>query len=108
MRSIRKGDTVEVISGDERGARGTVREVLPKKNRVIVSGINIIKQHVRPRPTGGRLSTQAGIIEREAPIHLSNVMLVCPSCNRRTRVAYNILDDGSKVRICKRCDTAID
>ena len=62
MRRIKKGDTVEVISGDDRGVRGTVHQVIAKKDRVVVSGVNIVKKHQRPRPTGGRLQTQAGII----------------------------------------------
>ena len=113
MRKIKKGDTVEIISGDDRGpsgdpTRGTVHRVIPKKDRVVVSGINIVKKHQRPRPTGGRLQTQAGIIEFEAPIHVSNVMLVCPQCDRPTRVGFQVLEDGEKVRVCKKCDSVID
>ena len=113
MRKIKKGDTVEIISGDDRGpsgdpTRGTVHRVIPKKDRVVVSGINIVKKHQRPRPTGGRLQTQAGIIEFEAPIHLSNVMLVCSQCDQRTRVAFRRLEDGGKVRVCRECDATID
>ena len=108
MRRIKKGDTVEVISGDDRGMRGTVHQVIAKKDRVVVSGVNIVKKHQRPRPTGGRLQTQAGIIEFEAPVHLSNVMLVCPQCNERSRIAFEYLEDGGKVRVCKQCESAID
>jgi large subunit ribosomal protein L24 len=122
MSRIRKGDTVEVISGEDRGIRGTVHQVLPakkdkkdkknkKKNKndwVVVSGVNLVKKHQRPRPTGGRMQTQAGIIEFEAPIHLSNVMLVCPQCDQRTRVAFGYTEDGEKVRVCKKCDAIID
>jgi large subunit ribosomal protein L24 len=108
MRKIKKGDTVEVISGEDRGVRGTVHQVIAKKDRVVVSGVNIVKKHQRPRPTGGRLQTQAGIIEFEAPIHLSNVMLVCPQCNQPTRIAFEPLEDGGKVRVCKKCQSAID
>jgi large subunit ribosomal protein L24 len=125
MRGIRKGDEVEVISGDDRGVRGTVHRLVlrkkkekkvekDKKNRkkkdawVVVSGANMVKKHQRPMPTGGRMQTQAGIIEFEAPIHLSNVMLVCPQCDQRTRVAFQRLEDGSKVRVCKECDAIID
>ncbi|MBM4465292.1 MAG: 50S ribosomal protein L24 [Chloroflexi bacterium] len=108
MRKIKKGDTVEVISGDDRWMRGTVRRLVPEKDRVVVAGINLVKKHQRPRPTGGRTQTQAGIIEFEAPFHLSNVMLVCPQCNQRTRVAFEFSEDGSKVRVCKKCDSVID
>jgi large subunit ribosomal protein L24 len=108
MRKIRKGDKVEVISGEDRGVRGIVHRVIPKENRVVVSGVNIVKKHQRPRPTGGRTQAQVGIIEFEAPIHLSNVMLVCPQCDQRTRVAFGFQEDGRKVRICKKCDAVID
>jgi large subunit ribosomal protein L24 len=108
MRRIKKGDTVEVISGDDRGMRGTVHQVIAKKDRVVVSGVNIVKKHQRPRPTGGRMQTQAGIIEFEAPIHLSNVMLVCPQCKQPTRIAFEYLEDGGKVRVCKKCESVID
>lgn len=102
---IRKGDTVEIISGDDKGMRGTVRLVFPKENRVVISGINIIKKHQRPT---GRVRTQAGIIEREAPLPVSNVALVCGACNQWTRVGYQLTDDGGKVRVCKRCGEIID
>lgn len=105
MNRIRKGDTVEVISGDEKGMRGTVHQVFPKKNRVLVSGVNLVKKHQRPT---GRVRTQVGIIEREAPLHISNVAPVCPSCDRWTRVGYRVMPDGSKVRICKRCGASLD
>jgi large subunit ribosomal protein L24 len=120
MRSIRKGDKVEVIRGDDRGSsaeptRGTVHRLVLKKDKkgkkdtwVVVSGVNLVKKHQRPMPTGGRMQTQAGIIEFEAPIHLSNVMLICPQCDQRTRVAFRRLEDGGKVRVCKECDAIID
>jgi large subunit ribosomal protein L24 len=96
---IQKGDEVQVITGKDKGKRGKVHTVLPKDDRVIVSGVHMIKRHTRP----GRVRTQAGIIEQEAPIHLSNVILICNKCNRPTRVAYKFLEAGGKVRICKRC-----
>lgn len=108
MRGIKEGDTVEVISGDDRGRRGTVHRLIPKKDRVVVSGANLVKKHQRAMPTGGRMQTQAGIIEFEAPIHLSNVMLVCPQCDQRTKVAFEFQEDGGKVRVCKKCDAIID
>ena len=97
---IRQGDLVEVISGDDRGLRGRVRVVLPKKARVIVSGLNIVKRHTRPT---GRVRTQAGIIEQEAPLHISNVALVCQRCDRPVRVKYDFTPEGEKVRVCGRC-----
>ena len=104
---IKKGDTVEVISGDDRGVRGKVLRVIPKKDRVVVSGVNIVKKHQRP-VRAGRGQVQPGIIEFEAPIHLSNVMLVCPHCDARTRVGFAFQEDGRKVRVCKKCGRAID
>ncbi len=108
MRRIKKGDTVEVISGEDRGERGAVHRLIPKKDRVVISGINLVKKHQRAMPTGGRIQTQAGIIEFEAPIRLSNVMLVCPQCDQRTRVAFEFQEDGGKVRVCRKCDAIID
>lgn len=112
---IKKGDTVEVLSGNDKGARGSVHRVLPGKrpdgtrdpnrDRVVISGVNIVKKHQRRT---GDIRTQVGIIEREAPIHVSNVGLVCPRCDKVTRVGYQIQADGTKVRICKRCREAID
>ena len=103
---IKQGDTVEVTSGDDQRMRGTVQQVLLKSNRVVVSGINVVKKHQRP-VRAGRGEVQAGIIEHEAPIHISNVMLVCPHCDQRTRVGFSQQEDGRKVRVCKRCDEAI-
>jgi len=104
---IKKGDTVEVISGNDRDFRGTVQWVYPKAERVVVSGINIVKKHQRPM-RAGRRQVQPGVIEFEAPIHISNVMLVCPLCDERTRVGFTKQEDGSKVRVCKRCGEIID
>jgi len=104
---IRKGDTVEVITGDERGARGVVQRVLPRKERVVVQSVNIVKKHQRP-VQAGRGQVKAGIIEFEASIHLSKVMLVCPTCDERTRVGFSRQDDGTSVRICKQCGSDIE
>ncbi len=101
---IKKGDTVEVIAGDDRGTRGTVHSVQPAKGRVVVSGVNLVKKHQRRT---GDVRTQVGIIEREAPIAISNVALVCPRCNAATRVGYRVMEDGSKVRVCRACDETI-
>lgn len=102
---IKKGDTVEVISGDDKGTRGSVNVVFPKENRLVVAGVNVVKKHQRRT---GNVRTQVGIIEREAPIQISNVALVCPHCNQSTRVGYQVALDGSKTRICRRCKEAID
>lgn len=101
---IRKNDTVQVMAGKDRGKRGKVRFAYPKKNRVLVEGINFIKKHSRAR---GQVK-QAGIIDLEAPIDVSDVMLLCEKCNRPTRVGFTFLEDGRKVRICHKCKEVID
>jgi large subunit ribosomal protein L24 len=101
---IRKGDTVVIIAGKDRGKRGKVRRAWPDEERVIVDGLNMIKRHSRAR----RAARQAGIIELEAPLHVSNVMLVCEKCGKPTRVSFRFLDDGKKVRICNSCQEMID
>ena len=128
MERIKKGDTVEIIAGKDaaaarregRNVRGTVNRVIhayridrnhrkvgrePDRDRVVVQGVNLITKHQRRT---GDVRTQFGRIEMEAPIHISNVMLVCPSCKEATRVGIRTLDDGSKSRYCKHCDELID
>jgi len=100
MNKIRKGDTVEVRAGNDRGKRGQVHSLLPGKGRIIVSGINLVKKHQKRT---GDVRTQAGIIEREGPIPISQVALVCKSCGKPTRVGFRVFDDGRKVRVCKEC-----
>ena len=100
---IRKGDTVMVIAGKDMSKQGEVQRVLPKSNRVVIEGINVITRHVRAQP-GMR---QGGRIQQEAPIHLSNVMLVCSRCSMPVRVGYRRLDDGAKVRVCQLCKETI-
>jgi large subunit ribosomal protein L24 len=104
MAKIAKNDTVLVIAGREKGKRARVRQVLPKENRVILVETNIVKRHAKPGIRGAR---QAGIIDIEAPLHISNVMLICPRCDRPTRVGYRFLPTGDKVRVCKRCGSDI-
>lgn len=99
---IKVGDTVEVISGNDKGVRGEVKRVLPKKNRLVVAGVNIVKKHQKSRATGGRSQAQGGIIEFESPIAASNVMLVCPETDQPTRVGARRDDDGRLVRYSKR------
>lgn len=101
---IRKNDNVVVITGKDKGKRGKVRFAYPRKNRVLVEGINFIKMHSRARAQ----MRQAGIIEREAPIDVSNVMLVCNRCNKPVRVGFRKLEDGRKVRICRACNEVVD
>jgi large subunit ribosomal protein L24 len=101
---IKKNDTVLVISGDDRGKRGRVLTVDPKKNRLIVEGVNIIKKHMKP----SRKYTQGGIIEKEAPINRSNAMLICPKCDKPTRIGNKVLENGKKVRLCKKCGEVIE
>lgn len=101
---IRKDDTVLVIAGKDRGKKGKVRFAYPKKERVLVEGINFIKKHTRAI----RQARQAGIIEREATVHVSDVMLLCSKCNHPTRIGFRFLADGKKVRICRVCHEVID
>jgi large subunit ribosomal protein L24 len=91
---IRRGDTVVITTGKDRGKKGKVRRALPGEDRVIVEGLNMIKRHSRAR----RAARQAGIIELEAPLHVSKVMLVCEKCGKPTRIAFRFLDDGKRVR----------
>ena len=100
---IRKGDTVVVISGKEKGERGEVREVLPRENRVVVSGVNVRTRHARPTQ-----NNQQGLYTFEAPIPVSNVMLVDPNSGEPTKVGYRYTDSGEKVRVAKRSGEDID
>jgi large subunit ribosomal protein L24 len=107
MRRVKTGDTVEVIAGKDLGERGAVVSILIKDNRVIVEGVNRAKKHEKAKQIGNR-QVPAQIVEFNAPLHLSNVMLVCPTCDKRTRVGYRFTTDGRKVRFCKQCDANID
>jgi large subunit ribosomal protein L24 len=102
--SIRRNDEVLVIAGDDRGKKGKVHRAMPGGERLLVEGVNMLKRHVKRRAN----VKQAGIIEHEAPIHVSNVMLICTKCNRPTRVGSRILQDKSKVRMCTKCREVID
>ncbi len=101
---IRKNDTVLVTAGKDRGKRGKVRFAYPKEKIVLVEGIIFIKKHSRAQ---GRVR-QAGIIDLEAPVNVSNVMLLCEKCNHPTRVGFTALEDGKKVRVCRKCKEVID
>ena len=106
---IRKGDTVQIITGkrDDKGKRGEVIKVLTKNNRVVIRGLNMRKKHQRQQQMEGR-TLETGIIEFEAPLDLSNVMLICPSCNEPTRVGTSRDDEGQPFRICRSCEAEID
>jgi large subunit ribosomal protein L24 len=106
---IRSDDEVIVISGKDRGKRGKVLRVEPKKDRVYVEGLNIVKRHQRPRQVAGaqRAETVGGVIEREGPIHMSNVMLIDPKDGNPTRVGIEI-EDGKRYRVAKRSGTRLD
>jgi large subunit ribosomal protein L24 len=104
MAHVKRGDTVGVIAGKERGKRGKVLRVLNDKGRVVVEKVNMIKKHQRPTPK----IRQGGIIEREGALALSNVLLICSRCDRPVRHGIKILSDGRKTRICRRCGEAID
>jgi large subunit ribosomal protein L24 len=102
---LRKNDTVEVLSGRDAGKRGKVLRVIPEKNRVIVQGVGFVKRHTRPNP---QKNIKGGIAEREAPIHASNVMVLCSECGERTRIGAKRLEDGRKIRVCRKCEGALD
>jgi len=101
---VRKGDTVAVITGRERGKRGKVLRVSPEKGRVLVEHVNMVKKHQRPT----QKLRQGGIIEREGALALSNVLLVCGRCDKASRTGIKVLADGRKVRVCKRCGESVD
>jgi large subunit ribosomal protein L24 len=106
---IKVNDEVEIIAGNYKGERGTVQRVIPEKNRVVVNGINMVKKHSKPRPTGGRQGqTQGGIIEFEAPIAISNVMLVCPETGEPTRVGIRRDENGQRIRYSKKSGNPIE
>lgn len=101
---LRANDNVLVIKGRDKGKQGRIQQVLPKDNRVLVDGINVVKRHQKP---SGRVR-QGGIILKELPLRVSNVMLVCPNCNAPTRIGYRFLADNSKARVCKKCEEVIE
>jgi large subunit ribosomal protein L24 len=101
---IKKNDTVMVIAGKEKGKTGKVLKILPKKDRAVVEKINFIKRHMRPGPH----SRQGGIVEKENPISIANLMVVCGKCTDPTRVGRRVLEDGTRVRYCKKCDEIIE
>jgi large subunit ribosomal protein L24 len=101
---VRRGDTVGVITGRERGKRGKVLRILTAKGRVLVEHVNMIKKHQRPT----QKLRQGGIIEREGPLALSNVLVICARCDKPSRTGVKVLGDGRKVRVCRRCGESVD
>jgi large subunit ribosomal protein L24 len=101
---VKKGDLVQVMAGKEKGKQGKVLQVFLTKNRLTVENLNIVKRHTRP----SRQNQEGGIVEKEAAIAASNVMIVCSSCNKPTRTGLSILEDGTKVRSCKKCNENVD
>ena len=101
--SIKKGDTVIVLSGKDKGKQGKVLEAMPADRKVIVEGINVVSRHTRPRKQG----EEGGILKKEAPVYACKVQKVCPKCNKPTRPAHKMLADGKKVCVCKKCGAEI-
>ncbi len=97
---LQRDDEVMVIAGKDKGRRGKVQRLLPKKGAALVEGVNMVKRHLRAGAAGLR---QAGIIDKEMPIDVSKLMPVCPSCDKPTRITIKVLDNGAKARMCKRC-----
>ena len=101
--NVKKGDTVVVLSGKDKGKQGKVLSVQPKDSKVIVEGVNIVTRHTKPRRQG----EEGGILKKEAPIYACKVQRVCPKCSKPTRPAHKVLADGKKVRVCKKCGAEI-
>ncbi len=102
---IKKNDLVYVLSGKDRGKTGKVLRVFLNKNRAVVEGLNYIHKHTRPNP---QRNVKGGILPKESPVHISNLMVVCKRCNKRARMSFSITQDGRKVRVCKSCNELLD
>jgi large subunit ribosomal protein L24 len=105
MSAIKKNDKVEVISGREKGRQGKVLKLFKEKETALVERLNMVKRHTKP---GGKVGQQGGIIEKEAPLKISKLMVVCPKCSKPSRIGSRVLDDGSRVRYCRKCSEQID
>jgi len=103
IKRIKKGDMVKVISGKEKGKTGKIQSVIVDKERVLVEKINLIKKHQKPDAKG-----KGGIVEKEGPLHISNVMYLCSKCGVGVRIRYKFLDDGKKVRVCAKCQEILE
>ncbi|MFQ6083426.1 MAG: 50S ribosomal protein L24 [Candidatus Aminicenantia bacterium] len=102
---IKKNDLVIVKAGRDKGKKGKVLKVIPEKNRAIVEKVNFVKEFIRPDP---QKNIQGGLMEREAPIHISNLMIFCQDCNQGVKIGHKILEEDSKVRVCRKCGTVLD
>jgi len=100
---VKKGDNVYVLTGKNRGRRGRILKVFPDSSRVLIESVNIVVKHQKPRQTN-----PGGIIRQEAPIHSSNVMLICEKCRTPTKIGKKVLENGEKVRVCKKCNEIMD
>lgn len=105
MLNVRKNDQVKVLAGKDRGKTGRVLRVFPQRNRAIVENVNTVRRHTRPNP---QKNIQGGVVEREGPIHISNLQVICPECDQPVRVGIQFLSDGKKVRVCRSCNGTID
>ncbi len=105
MLHVKKDDEVLVLAGKDRGKSGRVLRVFPTKKRAVVENINMLRKHTRPNP---QKNIKGGVVERESPIHLANLMVICRECGKPTRVSYSLLSDGKKVRVCRKCSGTID
>jgi large subunit ribosomal protein L24 len=102
---IKKNDEVFILRGKDRGKSGRVLVVIPDKQRIVVEGVQLIKRHTRPNP---QKNIQGGIVEREASVHISNVAILCKNCKKHARLGSQILADGRRIRVCRKCNSAID
>lgn len=102
---VKKGDMVMIMAGKDKGKTGRISKILPDKGCVLVEGLNIVKRHSRPNK---QKNTGGGIVEKESPLSASNVMILCKSCNKRVRVGHHVLEDGKKVRFCKKCKETLE
>lgn len=101
---LKKNDTVVIVTGNDKGKKGRVLSIETENNRLVVESLNMIKKHMKPN----KQYSQGGIIEKEAPVHRSNVMFVCPKCSKPTRIGTSILESGKKFRVCKKCREVVD
>lgn len=101
---VKREDIVEVISGAEKGKKGKILKSFPNEGKIIVEKLHLQKKHLKPNKS----NPKGGIVERERKVDVSNIMLLCPKCNAKTRIGYKILEDGDKVRVCKKCNEVID
>ena len=103
--NVRRNDRVMVIAGKDKGKSGRVIEVHARKHEVLVEGVNVVKRHMK---ANSRRGVQGGILDRESPIDVSNIMLICPHCGAPTRISHQVLGDGKRIRACKKCGAAIE